>query len=186
MRMLCLHGMGHSAVGLRTLLRRISKPPVQAVYVDAPYKHHCGRMWTPVPQYVQSKPRMNVHLLSKAFTTIDGCIETHGIDHLYGFSQGAAVVDAYMSVGKYRESIKSVILDCGYEYTFDSSRPLISAPTLLINSYNDSMVPPELRPKHYSSITCVTHRFGHRVHMPQSMASIVSAFLHRPLTLSEI
>lgn len=128
---------------------------------------------------------MNVHYLSKAFNTIDGCIETHGISHLYGFSQGAAVVDAYMSVGKYRESIESVILDCGYEYTFDSSRPLITTPTLMIHSYNDRLIPPELRPKHYASITCVAHRFGHRVHMPPSMASIVSAFVHRPRTTPE-
>lgn len=173
MRVLCLHGCRQTVDVFSRVLRKFKslgeKMGIEFFFLEADYDHpERGKMWfddTLVLEDIDKLELKNINV-SKVMEKVDSIVKEKNINVLLGFSQGANVVDTFISQKtKLQEptSIEKVILFSGYSF-IDPERVDIPVKCLQIgDETGDVFVPFEYSSKNYTNLEILTHSRGHKI-----------------------
>ena len=201
---LCLHGYGQDKTvfqqAMRRYLNRAKHDGVRYLFVEAPHDHiHGGKQW--LDQYLALPVRRedltysergctesmesmdlidqfialyNAHKYTQVLDAMARHIDRYNINVLLGFSQGANVIDTFLS---HRDAprIQCAVLMSGYSCV-DVDRRVIQIPVLAVTSPNDTVTPSALQtPTEHMAV--IEHNEGHLVSKGRSIVRQVIAFI---------
>lgn len=169
MNILCLHGCRQTKEIFKKLLKiSVIKSENNFFFIDGLYNHsQHGKMW--YEQELQIKdigvtiydPKTTV----KTMEQINNSITENKINMLFGFSQGANVIDTYLQL-THDKRIEKAILISGYSFTGISRNCL--TPVTTVHSIVDNIVDPKYNPKFIKS-KCIVHNNGHKLVLNKTM-----------------
>ena len=166
---LCLHGCNQSEGMFRELMKnyvRLGEKQynLKFHFMEAQYNHpNGGKTWYNKPLDVKEIGSIvyDEELTKDALTHLNQVINEYNIDVLLGFSQGANVVDTFMTHGGH-PNIKRVVLMSGYSL-IDLSNKMVDTPCLAVISESDTVVPHILNPTNYHESHIFKHYKGHKL-----------------------
>ena len=165
---LCLHGCGGDRDSFRYTLRRFrhrdKHDGVRYIFCDAPYDNESGgKKWY---ETLLSLPPSKEYLTYNANDCADTLdiiardIIKYDIHVLLGFSQGANVIDTFLS-HRNAPSIKCAVLLSGYSFA-STDRCAICVPILVATSSCDTAIPSALQIPQ-KGMALIHHTNGHAV-----------------------
>ena len=166
---LCLHGCNQTEKMFRDLLKNYIKLGEKQYnlkfhFTEAVYDHpQGGKTWYCQPLDVKEigSIKYDEELVSKTLDYIGELIVKLEIDVLLGFSQGANVVDTFLS-HRDHPNIKRCVLLSGYSL-IDENRKPVDIPCLSVVSKEDTIVPMSLTPTDYNENIVLIHDKGHKL-----------------------
>jgi len=161
--MLCLHGKCQTAYSFkfcsRTLQKKLNKN-IGMVFVNSPY----GKSWYP-----------ETNNKAEIFHFLDQEIIDKKIKFLMGFSQGGTLIDDYLKNYDDREaSIDKVVIISGR----NSGDTYLDIDLLNIYSHKDDIVPFDVRPTAYRSISEIEHDRGHIINLNKNISTAICDFIN--------
>lgn len=162
---LCLHGCNQTETMFRQLFKnyiRLGEKQynLKFYFIEAKYDHpDGGKTWYNKSLEVSKIGQIeyNYDLTNDCLDDIGDFIKEYNIDALLGFSQGANVVDTFLS-HRDHPTIKCAVIMSGYSL-IDPNRNDIDIPLLGVISKEDTVVPFELNPTEEVLI----HDKGHKL-----------------------
>ncbi len=165
---LCLHGCNQSEQMFRDLLRNYikigEKQNIKFYFVEGKYDHPVGgKTWFNKPLDVKEIGRIlfDDSLTKDALDDLHKSITDMNITVLLGFSQGANVVDTFMT-HRNHQNIKRVVLMSGYSLV-DPLNKTVDVPCLTVISDTDEIVPSNLNPINYKELYIILHDKQHKL-----------------------
>jgi predicted esterase len=170
---LALHGCNQVASMFENILKDFCNiagkcdVPIKIFFTEAKYDHPFGgKTWYNKPLVVGDIGNIeySAELVNDTMDDISKLITEHNISVLLGFSQGANVVDTYLTYKKDMR-IKCGIMFCGYSLV-DPDREKLQSNTPIMNivSEQDLIVPHNLAPLMYNGVKeLMKHEKGHKI-----------------------
>ncbi len=109
---------------------------------------------------------------------IDKLIIDNDITVLLGFSQGANVVDTYLSHREHA-GIKCAVIMSGYSLVDPGRKDKVDVPVLGVVSEADDVVPHDLNPIDYVSTKVLTHNKGHKLPTSNPQIREICVFMQK-------
>ena len=169
---LCLHGCNQTQAMFEGLLKNFMKLGEKQYnlkfhFTEAKYDHPVGgKTWYNKPLNVPEIGSIpyDHDLVIDTLTDISEIIKKENINVLLGFSQGANVVDTFLSHMNLEDhpTIKRAVLFSGYSLV-DENRKDINVPALTIISEIDDIVPHKFNPTGYKEMQVLKHDKGHKL-----------------------
>ena len=166
---LCLHGCNQTEGMFRDLMKnyiRLGEKQygLKFHFMEGQYDHpNGGKTWYNKPLDVKEIGSIvyDEELTKDTLCHLDRLIDENQIDVLLGFSQGANVVDTFMTHAKH-PNIKRVVLMSGYSL-IDPTNQTVNVPCLSVISESDTIVPHLLNPTNYKKSHVIPHNKGHKL-----------------------
>ena len=164
---LCLHGCNQTQEMFQRLMKnyiRLGEKQynLKFHFTEAKYDHPLGgKTWYNKPLNVSDigSIEYNEKLVSDILDDIAILIEENNINVLLGFSQGANVVDTFLT---YRPGlVERAIIMSGYSLV-DPDRKISNTPVMIVSSEQDTVVPCKLNPQ-YEKTSTLVHDKGHKL-----------------------
>lgn len=182
---LCLHGCNQTAKMFEELLRNYIKLgekqyDLKFHFTEAKYDHpDGGKTWYNKPLNVAEIGSIpyNDALVTDTLDDIAKIITDKDIHVLLGFSQGANVVDIFLS-HRDHSSIKCAVLMSGYSLV-DANRKEIDTPVLGVISSVDTIVPSKLNPTGYKENHVIEHDKGHKLPTQNPVIRQICVFMQK-------
>lgn len=168
-RVLCLHGCNQTEAMFRQLMKNYIKLGEKQYnlkfhFIEAKYDHpDGGKTWYNKALDVTEigSIKYDEELVNDTLNDIDELIKSYGISVLLGFSQGANVVDTYLS-HRDHSRIKCAVIMSSYSLV-DPEREEVDVPVLGVVSEEDEVVPHHLNPTDYVESRVLKHDKGHKL-----------------------
>lgn len=169
---LCLHGCNQTQAMFESILKNFMKLGEKQYnlkfhFTEAKYDHPLGgKTWYNKPLNVPDigSIQYDPDLVTSTLDEIGEIVKEKNINVLFGFSQGANVVDTFLHYKDLKEypSIKCALLFSGYGFV-DTNRNLVDIPVYEIISESDDIVPTKFNPTEYSKAQIMQHDKGHKL-----------------------
>ena len=182
---LCLHGCSQTQAFFQQLLKtyiRLGKQyDLTFHFMEAKYDHFDGgKTWYHIPLYVEEigSKQYSESLVADCLDDVEQQIKQNNIQVLLGFSQGANVVDTYLSHRNHL-TVKCAVLFSGYALV-DPERQPVDIPVLTVASEEDDIVPYKFTPAapvEYSNVQHMTHDKGHKLPTKNSQIREICQFM---------
>jgi len=164
---LCLHGCNQTQEMFQRLMKnyiRLGEKQynLKFHFTEAKYDHPLGgKTWYNKPLNVSDIGTIeyNEKLVSDALDNIVLLVKENNISVLLGFSQGANVVDTFLT---YRPGlVERAVIMSGYSLV-DPDRKTSNIPVMIVSSEQDTVVPCKLNPR-YEKTSTLVHDKGHKL-----------------------
>lgn len=182
LKVLCLHGCCQSGEAIAHYMKNLIKiceslANIDFVFLDAQYDHSVkGRHWFPEQLEIEKIGKIAISDVTWGPTLdyVEEAITTQQPDVVIGFSQGANVLDTYLSK-KDSYGIKRAVLFSGYSLMDDERKPR-DLPVLVVHGTNDEVVPFELYPR-YPHTRLIEHTKGHALPSSKPVLREIAKFI---------
>ena len=184
-KVLCLHGCNQTKESFQNYMKHIVKMGeikhnLEFIFIDAKYDHpKGGKTWYNQPLNIEDigVAKYNYDLTNDALIDLSNIIAALQPTVLLGFSQGANVVDTFMSHCDHL-SVKKVVLLNGYSLIEDPI--VIESNCLSVVSDYDTIVPSKLDPVvKYTTRETIKHNKGHVLPTSKPMIRNICTFMEK-------